>query len=79
MYMCLKNIYIYTCGEQGLVVKTPKCLDLLPSGSEIIDLDFLNNLLSSNFFFYHKPYIVLFMCFKNFTFTVSHGKYPFKY
>lgn len=56
MYMCLKK-YIYmqrtrsSSKNTKIVVKTLKCSDLLPSGSKIIDLDFLNNLLSSNFFF----------------------------
>lgn len=33
-----KNIYPHI--EQGLVVKTPKCSDVLPLGSGIIDLLF---------------------------------------
>lgn len=39
VYMCLEK-YIYPHIEQGLVVKTPKCSDVLPLGSGIIDLVF---------------------------------------
>lgn len=37
-YVFGKNIYPHI--EQGLVVQTPKCLDVLPLGSGIIDLVF---------------------------------------
>lgn len=68
VYICINCILVYVIEKiylhtTNLVVKTPKCLDLLGSGSVHIDLCFwiFYYLL---IFFYHKPYIVLSKGFK---------------